>query len=114
MANEELTPEEKSAMELAKAMYTSILEAVIPQELMEKVGKSIVAETPWPKLEGREKVALFRVASILHDKLPKFPVPTGAGKGLDSRVEAEPTTDDPPSAETGADTPLVTESKRKK
>lgn len=77
---EELSASEKAGMELAKAMYQSILESVIPQEVMEGVGKSIVAETPWTKLKPESKIALFRVASILQDKLPKNALATNAGE----------------------------------
>lgn len=80
-------------MELAKVMHRSILEAVIPQEVMEEVGRAIVAETEWSKLTPRSKVALFRVAGILQEKLPKVEIPL------------VPTN----STETATKTPLVTD-----
>lgn len=88
---DELSEEEKAAILLAMAVYTSILESTLPQDAMEALGKSIVAETPWSKLPAKQRLALFRVANILHDKLPRREIaPTSTAETTGAVLDSAP------------------------
>jgi hypothetical protein len=86
---------EDRAIRLARDVYESILQSVIPQPLMESVGKAIVSETKWEKLNAQQKVALFRVASILEGKLTGEATTSREQRAIDEAMKpqgsAEPT-----------------------